>query len=71
MGFEGFETIQSLTIESSKIPKKAGIYMILYPLNTEPQFKKNGTGGHFKGKNPNVSIEKLQNNYLYWQSRSY
>ncbi|MBU2060884.1 MAG: hypothetical protein KKH44_03410 [Bacteroidetes bacterium] len=38
--------------------------MILNPSATKPQFKTSGIGGHFKGKNPNISLQLLQDNWF-------
>jgi hypothetical protein len=63
-GFEGFEKIGTLTNNHSLIPKEKGVYLVLNPHYATPQFVKTGTGGHFKGKNPNVPIEELQRNWV-------
>lgn len=64
IGFDGFLTIETLFKDISNIPKKGGVYMILYPSATKPKYRKVGSGGHFKGKNPNVSIEELERNWI-------
>ena len=62
-GFIGFETIDTLMMyECSQVPKQKGIYFVL---NQGPSnFLQNSVGGHFKGKNPTVSINKLKNNLV-------
>ena len=62
-GFEGFYKIDSLmSNRCSTIPKQKGIYFVL---NQGPSnFLQNSVGGHFKGKNPTVSINKLKNNLV-------
>jgi hypothetical protein len=64
LGFQGFITIGSLLKNSSILPKVKGVYMILYPTAVAPKFRIFGTGGHFKDKNPNVSLQELQNNWV-------
>ena len=61
--FEGFYKIDSLmSSKCSVIPKQKGIYFVL---NQGPSnFLQNSVGGHFKGKNPTVSINKLKNNLV-------
>ena len=61
--FIGFETIDTLMLyECSQVPKQKGIYFVL---NQEPSnFLQNSVGGHFKGKNPTVSINELKNNLV-------
>ena len=38
--------------------------MVVRASETKPQFVEVGTGGHFKGKNPNISIEELKRNWI-------
>lgn len=48
-----------------KIPRKSGIYLVLYPYEVvEGSFVETGTGGHFKGKNPNVPIRELEKKWV-------
>lgn len=44
------------------VPQKPGVYFVLRLCETEPKFLEIGTGGFFKQKNPNVSIENLKIN---------
>ena len=62
-GFIGFETIDTLMMyECSQVPKQKGIYFVL---NQGPSnFLQNSVGGHFKGKNPTVSINELKKNWI-------
>jgi len=64
LGFQGFVTIGSLFKDSSIIPKVKGVYLILYPSAIAPKFRTIGSGGHFKEKNPNVSLQLLQDNWV-------
>lgn len=43
-------------------PSDAGVYFVLLPDYTPAQFVAVGTGGFFKGKDPNVSVRELQAN---------
>lgn len=64
LGFVGFITVKELCSNISLIPKIKGVYCILL---CEPQhcnFVEIGCGGHFKNKNPNVSINELQANWV-------
>lgn len=51
--------------ELGRLPRHKGIYFVIYPLRSEPDnncttdFLEAGTGGYFKGRNSNVSIETL------------
>mgnify|MGYP001257463325 FL=1 len=62
-GFKGFETINTLMMyECNQVPKQKGIYFIL---NHGPSnLLQKSVGGHFKGKNPSVSINQLKNNLV-------
>jgi hypothetical protein len=63
-GFIGFKKIRDLSFDTSAIPDSMGVYMVLY-FGAEPaEFLRVGTGGHFKGKDPNVSIEVLKANWV-------
>ena len=63
-GFLGFVKLQDLFDNSSIIPDIKGVYMILYYDPKPPEFLDIGTGGHFKDKNPNISMQALKNNWV-------
>ena len=64
-GFEGFKTMGELIDGAWKqIPAQKGIYVILRESESALHFLPEGTGGFFKGKNPNVSIAKLNANWV-------
>ncbi len=63
-GFTGFIRISELFEDFSSIPKVKGVYMVLYASDKTPKFLDIGTGGHFKGKNPNVSLSDLKSNWV-------
>jgi hypothetical protein len=63
-GFIGFKRIQDLSHDPSVIPSCMGIYLVIYDGPVPPEFLKIGTGGHFKGKNPNVPVEVLKSNWV-------
>lgn len=71
-GFEGFITIEELNNNSSVIPKKRGVYIILlnekkeeykFGFDLDNIFLEEGSGGFFKGKNPNVPLSTLRENF--------
>lgn len=62
--FSGFLTIQELMNNNDLIPSTKGVYMVLRNTTEAPCFLKIGTGGFFKEKDPNVSIEELQKNWI-------
>lgn len=63
-GFEGFIPVGILRDATSILPEEAGVYVVIRKSNVAPQFLEKGTGGFFKGKNPNVSIEVLTDKYV-------
>ncbi|PKP21630.1 MAG: hypothetical protein CVU05_06295 [Bacteroidetes bacterium HGW-Bacteroidetes-21] len=62
-GFSGFRKIGDLFTDFSAIPDIMGVYLVLNP-SMKVNFLTEGTGGHFKGKNPNVSVEELKQNWV-------
>jgi Uma2 family endonuclease len=63
-GFQGFVSIRELRHDLAAIPDAMGIYMVLHRLEVRPTFKNPGTGGHFKGRNPNLKVELLESNWV-------
>lgn len=64
-GFTGFLKINKIKDNNySQIPAAKGIYIVLWKSTSQPIFLKDNPGGHFKGKDPTVSIEKLRNNWV-------
>jgi hypothetical protein len=63
-GFKGFKTIKELINDPDIVPNQMGIYMILYPTEKKVVFLDKGVGGFFKGKDPNVSIAKLEDRWI-------
>ncbi len=63
-GFLGFRTIEELQKGVSPLFPVKGVYMVLNVCQTQPAFLQEGTGGYFKGKNPNVSLETLEANWV-------
>ena len=63
-GFIGFKKMGELFIDSSSIPKIKGIYLVLNPNYKKAEYLQIGTGGHFKGKDPNVSLSVLKANWV-------
>jgi hypothetical protein len=63
-GCLGFRKISDLWLDNSLIPSRKGVYFVLYTPQKEPGFLTVGTGGHFKGRNPNVLVSMLKNNWV-------
>ena len=59
-GFTGFQTIDDLRINNlASVPRKMGVYIVVRAESGDPDFLAESTGGHFKGKDPNVNREVL------------
>ena len=43
---------------------RAGVYMVVRTDDTDPVFVPEGSGGHFKERNPNVSVDELRTNWV-------
>jgi hypothetical protein len=52
-----------LASDYSSIPRVKGVYLVLNPTK-KGEFLTIGTGGLFKGKNPNISISELKANWV-------
>lgn len=63
-GFTGFKKISELFNDNSMLPGMSGVYLVLNLDNKPGEFLTVGSGGHFKGKDPNVSIEMLKSNWV-------
>lgn len=63
-GFAGFVPIHALRLDRSLIPNVRGVYAVLRMTDDEVEFLQVGSGGHFKGKNPNVDTAVLRQNWV-------
>ena len=63
-GFTGFKKMSDLFLNSSMLPDSNGVYLVLNTENKPGEFLKVGSGGHFKGKNPNVSLAELNAHWV-------
>jgi NTP pyrophosphatase (non-canonical NTP hydrolase) len=57
-GFEGFVPFGRLTTHA--VPDSPGVYLVVRPSETEPLFSPQNPAGHFKGKDPSLSLDELQ-----------
>ena len=63
-GFSGFESIQSLiNNDCINVPDEKGIYFVLKDIG-KVEFLKASIGGHFKGKDPTVSVQLLNDRWV-------
>lgn len=63
-GFSGFVSVAALRQNLTQIPDIRGVYMVVREIGNRPQFRATGSGGHYKGTDPNVPIEKLRMNWV-------
>lgn len=63
-GFIGFKKMSELFLDNSMLPNNNGVYLVLNIDNKPGQFLTVGSGGHFKGKNPNISLAELKINWV-------
>lgn len=65
IGFSGFIPVSQLRDGAlNMIPDVPGVYMVLRVSEGAPEFLETGSGGHFKGKNPNVPVAELAANWV-------
>lgn len=63
-GFIGFKKMSELFLESSMLPDTNGVYIVLNVDNKPGEFLTVGSGGHFKGRDPNISLAELKTNWV-------
>ena len=63
-GFIGFVSFGKLFDSSILPPDSGGVYMVIRLSDMQPIFVEAGSGGFHKGRNPNVSIDELQANWV-------
>lgn len=64
-GFFGFIPVSELQKNKCRdVPNNKGVYVILRTANLEPKFKVISSGGHFKGRNPSISIPTLRKKWV-------
>ena len=63
-GFTGFVPVSKLRSTASLLPDSGGVYIVVRDSDNSPEFLATGTGGFFKGKNPNAGLEELESNYV-------
>ena len=64
-GFEGFSSVSDLRLGgSAEIPAEPGVYLFLRTRVSSPEFLAKGSGGRFKGRDPNVTLARLQGEWV-------
>lgn len=65
LGFQGFRTVTDLRTDAlDAVPAEPGVYLVIRARASPPRFLAVGTGGHFKGKDPNVPVERLADEWV-------
>jgi excinuclease UvrABC nuclease subunit len=60
-GFSGFAAVSTLRGSTCRqVPEASGVYLIIRPQPQPPIFLDHSTGGHFRGQEPDVAIQELQ-----------
>jgi hypothetical protein len=62
VGFATFKRLRETGVQG--IPKSAGLYIVLLPTGSVPEFLEKSIGGWFKQKDPSVSIAFLKENWV-------
>lgn len=61
--YGNFATLEELASNFNMLEKLPAVYSVFYK-GDKPEFLAMGTGAYFKGENPNVSIEELEENWV-------
>ena len=61
-GFSGFVPFAELP--QVEVPTGPGVYLVIRPSISQPEFTDESTAGRFKGKDPSVSREVLEKNWV-------
>ena len=66
LGFTGFRSVRRLFESGCKeLPgNEGGVYLVLLPKLDPPRFRVPGSGGFFKGRDPNVPKSELRSNWV-------
>lgn len=65
LGFTGFVTVRDLRATNlGPVPESPGVYVFLRVSEAALAFRNVSVGGHFKGKDPTVPIEKLSKKWV-------
>jgi transcriptional regulator with XRE-family HTH domain len=58
-GFEGFLRLSALVSDMPGVPASPGVYVVIRRSTVPPEFLDRSVGGHFKGEDPTVPVERL------------
>jgi transcriptional regulator with XRE-family HTH domain len=64
-GFEGFVSVRELReTKCSAVPPVPGAYVVIIPEGATLRFLETSPGGHFKGKDPTVPVDRLESRWV-------
>ncbi|WP_156882921.1 hypothetical protein [Rhodovulum sp. P5] len=63
-GFTAAGSFEDILLNPSRVPDAQGVYAVGFDPSEKPEFLGIGTGGFFKGQNPNVSVSELHENWV-------
>ncbi len=63
VGFVAFRELQDGTARH-EVPGDGGVYVVLRSTGLQPTFLDRSVGGHFKGRDPTVSVDTLEANWI-------
>jgi hypothetical protein len=64
-GFVGFSSVRDLQqSRCGAVPRESGVYLVLRDAARPHCFSPLSCGGHFKGKDPTVSVSKLEAHWI-------
>lgn len=62
------QTLQSDKWKWQEAHRVKGVYLIVFQRSSRPIFLKTGTGGWYKEKDPNICIERLEQNWVSFKT---
>ena len=63
LGFTGFVPLRPLVAKSNLVPDVPGVYAVTLA-GQQPAFLTRSVGGRFKGKDPTVAVDRLQDKWI-------
>jgi len=64
LGFQGFARIADYPNWRLSVPDGQGVYVVISQVPHNPEYLESGSGGFFRGRDPNVAIALLRNRWV-------
>lgn len=64
LGFSGFVRIADYPAWRPTVPEGQGVYVVVSQAPSGPAFVENGSGGYFRGRDPNVAVPLLRDRWV-------